>query len=186
MAIVNGTIENIKPIVEGAGARGPWRKKSFMLNGEWYGGFLNGAEDAAAENAGIGDVVEFEMTVSKDGKWKNFSSLKVVSNAGVAAPSPAASAAIVASGNVAAPALAGAKATDNYQPRMNYIGAQTRAVALLAVAQKEGIELVSDKVKKADKLDFLRGLTTELTLQLAADSWNATEPVEAEDSGFEP
>jgi len=128
--------------------------------------------------------VEFDMSLSPDGKYKNFSALKVVT----AGATPVTAAPIV-NGNSAAPAagLAGGNkvAPDNYQPRMNRIGAQTRAIALLAIAQSEGIELVPEKIKKADKLDMLRGLVDELTDSLAADAWKATEPVESVSSEFE-
>ncbi len=177
--LVQGNIENIKPIVTGNGARGEWKKRSFQLNGEWYGGFLNKDNAPVVESLSIGDSVKFEMTTSPDGKFKNFKDIELV------ATSPSVS-------NSAAPAagVAAAPAADNYQMRMNFIGAQTRALKfvelLMNAEDKDGKKAVKLKGKAEDMQAELDKLVAHYTDKFALEAWNATEPVDdGVDSEFE-
>lgn len=169
---VKGTITKLNAITGDTAANGrAWRKRSFLLDGDLVGGFINDDNVKVVESLQEGDFVQCDITVS--GKWKNFSNLVILNQAAVPAKVQD------------KPAV---EKTNNYQERMNFIGARNTAIRFLKVALAN--DLITLPTKKDDKLQAFEALVDQYANDLADASWtyeynnNKGEVDGQEDTGY--
>lgn len=156
---ITGVVEKINTTFSPTGAPRKWTKKSFLVNGEWFGGFLDKNNVGSMEKVQEGNSVK--LTFEVKGNFKNLLDIAVVAEA---PPT------VVA---VALPAPASTSQPYNVQEkdmRMAYNGALKSAVPFIETALR--MDLISLPVKKADKLDAFYEYVKEYATKFVRDSYN--------------
>ena len=76
---VEGVVEAISSNSGTSGKGGTWTSKSFKIDGEWYGGFIDADNKARVTAAGEGDTIKMVVEKNAKGYWNYSDKFKVVS-----------------------------------------------------------------------------------------------------------
>ena len=85
--IVEGVVEAIDGSSGKSKKGGTWTSKRFMIDTEWYGGFIDAENKAKVTSVGEGDVIRIKVEKNAKGYWNYGDKFKIVSK-GVAVNTP--------------------------------------------------------------------------------------------------
>lgn len=166
---IQGTITKLNDVIHSTakGSGKPYSRRSFQIDGDLVGGFINKDNKEVVEGLQPGDTVQCDVEVNGD--YKNFSNLVVLNQAKVHETVQDKPAEVK---------------TNNYQERMNFVGARNTALRFVEIALSEGKLPLSDK----GGLEELEAAVELYTNKFAKASWeyeyNKGEEDGAEDRGY--
>ena len=76
--IVEGIVESVSSNTGTSKKGGTWTSKSFKIDGEWYGGFLDADNKAKVTGASEGDTIKLRVEKNAKGYWNYTKDFKVV------------------------------------------------------------------------------------------------------------
>lgn len=76
--IVEGIVESVSSNTGTSKKGGTWTSKSFKIEGEWYGGFLDADNKAKVTGASEGDTIKLRVEKNAKGYWNYTKDFKVV------------------------------------------------------------------------------------------------------------
>ena len=155
-----GVVTKANTTFSPANAARKWTKKSFLVNDEWYGGFINADNKALYESINEGDAVK--VLYEDTGKYKNLVSIQLVEK-GEPAKAP------VSKSNMTP-----------FSPtekdfRITFLACRKDAIEFVKAAHQLG--MISFGKKKADEMDIFEDLVNNYAIRFAMHAWKIV-PVE--------
>lgn len=163
-----GVVTKVNTSYSPAGAARKWTKKSFLVNDEWYGAFVNADNKAPMDAVNEGDSVE--VTYEVKGDYKNLVGIKLIAKH---------------EDEAAARSYDGPVKTSikPYNPadkdfRITYLASRRDAIEFVKSAHQLG--MITFGKKKADEMDIFEELVHTYAMKFAMKSWEITPVVQTE------
>lgn len=154
MSTIEGVVEKVGTFESEPGSPRKWVKKSVLIDGAWFGAFVNKDNEAVLNKVKAGDSVRVEY--ENKGKFVTLLNLTILSDVEAAkSPAVAASAATISEKDV----------------RITYNGSLKSAVAFVEAAAK--LDLLALPAKKDAKLDAFYEYVKYYTDVFTADTYSA-------------
>lgn len=151
---IKGVVEKVSEQYSKAGSPKKWVKKSFLVDGKWFGAFINKDNDAVLGSVREGSTIEVEYEM----KGEFFNVVKVST---LSAPAAAASPQVQESV---------AKLNDK-DIRITYNGSLKSAIAFVEAGVR--LDMIALPVKKDAKLDAFYEYVKHYTNVFVADTYAA-------------
>lgn len=168
-----GVIESMNS-KHGTNARGPWEKKSIMVNGQWFSTFVGKENRSELDALKEGDAVKVFYQVKGD--FKNMSGVEIVARNEPAPRSKVVNNPVVIDNN-------SASVPYNVQDkdyRITYLASRRDAITLVETMVK--LEMLKLPTKQGDKADSFLEYVRKYARILAEDAY---APRSTEEEGIE-
>jgi hypothetical protein len=167
---ITGVVEKINEMQSPSGAPRKWTKKSFSINGEWFGNFLTKENITEFNAVNEGDAVK--ATFETKGQYKNLTKIEVIgrdkgTGANVVqvlpmAPQPASTTTTTTPYNV-----------QDKDYRITYLAARRDAIEF--VKSLVQLDILPLGTKKSDKADNFYAYVKEYAAKFAEDAYVSRE-----------
>lgn len=170
MSQIQGVVTKVNTSYSPAGAARKWTKKSFLVNDEWYGAFVNADNKASMDAVNEGDAVEVSYEVKGD--FKNLTGIKLIAKHEDEIKS--------------FPKLPDAFKHNDIRPynpadkdfRITYLASRRDAIEFVKSAHQLG--MITFGKKKADEMDIFEELVHTYAMKFAMKSWEIAPVVQTE------
>lgn len=172
-----GVITKVSVTQSPAGAARKWTKKSFLVNDEWYGGFVNADNKASLDAVGEGDAVE--ISYETKGDYKNLVGIKLIAKHESENTNKSYKELVTSSGGL----VQGSSNMKPYNPadkdfRITYLASRRDAIEFVKAAYQMGT--ITFGKKKADEMDIFEDLVHTYAMKFAMKSWEIVPVVQTE------